>query len=494
MLRTSATELALRMHARDLSPVEVVRAHIERIEAVNPQINALVERRYDAALHDAERAERRIAGHRAGRDEPLPPLLGVPCTIKSAFAVEGMPWNAGLAARRRIVAREDGLTVARLRSAGAIPMGLTNVPEGLMWFETYNALYGRTGNPYDPGRTAGGSSGGEGAVVGSGGSPFGLGSDVAGSIRLPAFFCGVFGHKPSGGRVPCDGQFPPTWGPRARVLSTGPLTRRAEDLLPLTRILADPDWRDGRGRSHGWDVGDALAAGDARDLRVLVVEDNGRIPVRPEMRAAVRRAGRALADRGARVEPWSHPSLRRSLELWLGLMDEAQGWTFAEILGDGAAIPLGRSMLRAALGRGQHILPSLMLCAFERTAPTFSGDWLTRFADEGRALAAELEDRLGDDGVLLHPPFPRTAMRHRVALLRPYEFAYCALFNVLRLPSTQVPLGLGATGMPLGTQVVGAEGRDALTIATARVLEAELGGWTPPADLPTAGPAMGKEG
>ena len=481
MLRSSAKALAHRIRRGELSPVEVVRAHIERIEQVNPRINALIEPRFDAALDEARVAEQRLAGAR--RSEGLPPLLGVPCTIKAAFAMEGMPWHSGLEARKHIVAREDGPPVARLRAAGAIPLGLTNVPEGLMWFETYNGLRGRTGNPYDPSRTAGGSSGGEGSVVGAGGSPFGLGSDVAGSIRLPAFFCGVFGHKPSGGRVPCAGQFPPTWGPRATVLSTGPLTRRAEDLLPLTRILADADWRDSRGREHGWDPPPAVASGDLSGLTVLVAEDNGRIPVTRELRRSVRRAGDALGRRGARVESWSHPSLKRSLEIWLGMMDEARGWTFAEILGDGAAIRLAPQLLRKPLGRSPHILPSLLLCVVEAAAPRFSTDWMPRVAAEGRALAEDLERRLGDSGVLLHPAFPRTAMRHGVALLRPYEFAYSALFNVLRLPATEVPLGLDRGGLPLGTQVVGAEGRDALTMAVAEVLEEELGGWTPPGDL-----------
>jgi len=481
ILRASATELAERIRGRDLSPVEVMRAHIDRIEAVNPRINAVVHPRFEAAMDEARRAEERVM---EGGADDLPPLWGVPCTIKSAFAMEGMPWDSGLVARKDLVADEDAVTVARLKAAGAIPMGLTNVPEGLMWFETYNTLHGRTGNPYGPGRTPGGSSGGEGSVIGAGGSPFGLGSDVAGSIRLPSFFCGVFGHKPSGGRVPCDGQYPPTDGPRARILATGPMARRAEDLLPLTRILADPGWRaDCREGDHSLRRFPAVEEGDLSGVRVIVAESNGRMPVTRAVREAIVRAGDALAERGAFVQHWRHPSLRRALELWLALLEETSGWSFAEILGGGEPIGLRRQLLAKAVRRSPHILPSLALVVLEKATMGRASQTMHRLAEEGRALKADLDYRLGDDGVMLHPAFPRVAMRHGMAMVRPYEFAYTAIFNALRLPATQVPLGLGDQGLPLGTQVVGAEGRDALTMAVARALELEFGGWTWPSDL-----------
>ncbi len=480
LLRASAVELARRIRRREVSPVEVVRTHIARIEAVNPRINAVIRDRYGRALAEARAAEARVGREPA---DALPPLLGVPCTIKAAFALRGMPWDVGIGARRAVVATDDGPPVAALRAAGAIPLGQTNVPEGLMWFETYNKLHGRTGNAYDPRRCPGGSSGGEGAIVGAGGSPFGLASDVAGSIRLPAFFNGVFGHKPSGGRVLCAGQYPPTEGPRARFLCSGPVTRRAEDLLPLLRILEDPAWRDSRGRRHPLRPRRRLVGGELGALRVFVAEDNGRIPVTGPMRAAVRRAADALADRGARVEPWSGPTLKHGLDIATALMDEVPGWSFSEIVGDGVPIDLARELLRGLRGRSAHILPSLGLVTFETLAPHVAGSglWLRQRQQEGRALREAFEDLLGDDGVLLHPPFPRTAMRHGVALLRFWEFAYSGLFNVLWTPVTQVPLGLDRGGLPLGVQVVGAEGRDALTIAVARNLEDALGGWVPPA-------------
>ena len=165
-------------------------AHIEVLRGREPALGAIVCDRYDAALTDADAADARVA-----EGGELPPLLGVPCTVKESIALEGMPFTSGVVARRGQVAAETAPTAARLLGAGAIPIGTTNVSELTMWVESDNRVYGRTNNAYDPARTAGGSSGGEGAAVGAGGAPIGLGSDIGGSIRLPSFFNGVFGHK-----------------------------------------------------------------------------------------------------------------------------------------------------------------------------------------------------------------------------------------------------------------------------------------------------------
>ena len=170
-----------------LTSEALTEAHLARIDAVDAQVNAVTARRFEQA-----RAEARAADQARARGEPLPPLHGIPCSIKEFFAVEGMPWTGGLRARADVVASADAVAVRRLRKAGAIVVCTSNVPEGGLWMETYNDLYGRTSNPWDPKRTSGGSSGGEGALVGSGATPFGLGSDVGGSIRIPAAFCGTW--------------------------------------------------------------------------------------------------------------------------------------------------------------------------------------------------------------------------------------------------------------------------------------------------------------
>ena len=465
LLFDSATRLAARIRAGETSSERAVAVHIEHARRTHGRIHAIVADRFDAAMAEARLADAHLARH--GRDG-LPPLFGVPCSIKECFALEGMPQSAGLVSRRAFRATSDAPAVARLRAAGAIPMGVTNTSELCMWMETSNRLYGRTNNPYDPTRTAGGSSGGEGALVGAGAAPFGLGSDVGGSIRMPAFFNGVFGHKPTPGRVPNGGQFPTAHGDALRLLCTGPLTRRAEDLWPLLGILADPGTLTG----HPADV--AL-----RDLVVLDVSNNGRLRVSDELRTAQANAARALARGGAKVRAWSSPLLRHSIEIWAALMSDAGGPTFAEIMGEGREVPAARELGLWALGRSEHTFAAIALALVEKL-PALKGEKARRFGAMAAELRCEIEEALGPRGVLLFPTYPRTAPRHHAPLLFPIEWMYTAIFNALELPATAVPLGLGAGGLPLGVQVVSGSGKDAVTIAVARALEDEFGGWVAP--------------
>src|SRR3954467_14819670 len=240
----SARELAAAIRSGRLSAREVVEAHAWRLHRCQPRTNALARDRFAPALGEPDAADARIAA--AGDPAGLPPFLGVPCTIKESIGLRGMPNSAGVVALRDRRAERTAPAAQRLIDAGFIPLGVTNTSELTMWIESENRVYGRTRNAYDPRRTAGGSSGGEGAAVGSGGSPVGLGSDIGGSIRLPAFFNGVFGHKPSPGLVPNTGQFPSTEGEAARMLTMGPLTRRAEDLMPVVRLISGPGGHDER--------------------------------------------------------------------------------------------------------------------------------------------------------------------------------------------------------------------------------------------------------
>src|SRR3954469_3974550 len=201
LLRASALELAAAIRSGERTSREVIEAHIARLERFQPRTRAIAVPCFDSARAAADAAD-------ATTGDDAPPLHGVPCTIKESFAVEGLPNTAGLVSRRDHRSDADAPTVARLRAAGAIPVGLTNTSELCMWIESENRLYGRSSSAYDSRRTAGGSSGGEGAAVGSGGSPFGLGADIGGSIRIPAFFNGVFGHKPTAGLVTNEGQYP----------------------------------------------------------------------------------------------------------------------------------------------------------------------------------------------------------------------------------------------------------------------------------------------
>ena len=368
------------------------------------------------------------------------------------------------------------MTVRRLRAAGAIPIGVTNISEACMWLESNNPVYGRSSNPYDPTRIVGGSSGGEGAIVASGASPFGLGSDVGGSIRLPAFFNGVFGHKGSSGLVPNAGQHPAPDEAGQRLLSTGPLCRRAEDLALLVDILRGPDPSCGAARPM--ELADPAEV-RVRDLVVLDVPDDGTTPVHPSLRRAQARAAEALRAAGAELRPTRLPALRHGIEIWSAMMSEGNQKSFAAVLGEGEPIPVGRELLRWMVGRSDHTIPALGLAVLERVADALPGR-VEQMRQVGEELQGELAERLGPNGVLLYPSYAEPAPRHGMPLLPPTRWAYTALLNAMEMPVTQVPLGFDAAGLPLGAQVAAAHGQDHLTIAVALELERRFGGWVAP--------------
>lgn len=471
LLRVPATELARRIRARETSSREVVTAHVARARAVNRALNAIVADRYEDALREADAADVAVREGKA-----LGPLHGVPFTVKEAFALTGMPQCAGLVARRDHRATGDATVVDRIRKAGAIPLGVTNTSELCMWMESNNRVYGRSNNPYDQRRIVGGSSGGEAAIVGSGASPFGVGSDVGGSIRNPAFFNGVFGHKPTGGLVPNSGQFP---APETKVhgyLTTGPICRHATDLMPLLRLMAGPDGEDAVCRPM--DIGNPEHV-DLSDLRVLDVPDNGFLRISEDLRAAQEQVARHLESKGARVERREFRRLRRSIEIWSAMLGDMGGTSFSVMLGNGRDVNLWAQLPLWLLGMSPHTLPALGLALIERLMKTRPAQ-IARFVEEGGKLRAELVEALGDRGVMLYPVYPETAPRHGRPLAPPIRWVYPAILNVMEMPATAVPLGLDSQGLPRGIQVAAAHGNDHLTIAVALELERAFGGWVPP--------------
>jgi fatty acid amide hydrolase 2 len=391
-----------------------------------------------------------------------------------------MPNCAGLLSRREHRATETAPTAARLLEAGAIPMGVTNTSELTMWIESQNFVYGRTNNAYDPTRVAGGSSGGEGAAVGSGGSPIGLGSDIGGSIRLPAFFNGVFGHKCSAWLVPNSGNFPTAQGEFTRMLSLGPLARRAEDLMPMLRLLAGPDGVDPYTREvELGDPADVSLAG----LPVVISEETSIFPVRRELRDAREQAAGALAAAGADVRRVPLRSMRRALDYYLTAMRAGSDKRFREMLaeeaGETALLPFRQAAWGALRRRGPHTMATALLMATESLAARTPERLTQRALAAGKALAREVEGVIGD-GVLLHPPHPRVAPKHGRTVGRPWVLTPTAVFNLLGLPATQVPLGLNAQGIPRGVQVVAGMDRDHVAIAVALELERAFGGWVRP--------------
>jgi fatty acid amide hydrolase 2 len=471
LIERSGTWLAAAIREGEVTAGEVLEAHLEHIERVNPIVHAIVADRFSDARAEAAAADERVRA--AGAGDPLPPLLGVPITVKESIGVERMPNSAGIVARRDHRCEADAVTVRRLREAGAIVLGVTNTSELTMWIESHNRLYGRTHSAYDEQRTAGGSSGGEGASIGSGLAPIGLGTDIGGSIRLPAFFNGVFGHKPTWGLVPNTGSWPMTRGDAGRMLGTGPLTRRAEDLLPVLRLIAGPDGEDELVRE--WPVGDvADVAFDG--LRVLLSYDASVFRTERALHAARERASGALAAAGAHVEDVSLKDLRRAMELYLIALSEGAGVTSIEVLADAGVEVRWHQALRL---RNPHTIATWLLFAAERVGQ-LSPRWHKRRVMAAiKSLTAEVEATIGD-AILLHPPHGRIAPRHGRTVGRPWVLHQTAVFNLLGFPATAVPMGLTEENVPTGVQVVAAPGRDHATIAVACELERVFGGWVPP--------------
>ncbi len=470
LTEVSALDLARAIRRRQVTAREVVDAHIERHRLFAPRINAVICDRYDAAQTEADRADE-LVGSRP--EAELPPLLGVPFTVKESIALAGMPQSAGLVARRDFRSTDTAPSVQRLVDAGAIPLGVTNTSELTLWIESENRLYGRTSNPYDRRRTAGGSSGGEGAAVGCGGSPFGVGTDIAGSVRIPAFFCGVFGHKPSPGIVPNTGMYPPAAGDATALLQTGPLARRGVDLMPLLRVMAGPDGVDAQIRPV--ELGDPAGVSLA-GLPVVTVEDSSLLPMTRELRDARERAVGALASVGAVVRRVSLPSWRGAILPYLVTLQSGAAQTTADLLEQsGAEVP---SFRRLVTRGSPHTLPTRLTLAAE-LLPQVGGARRERLLRSARALADEVTDAIGE-GVLLHPAHPRPAPIRGRTVGRSWLLTPAAVFNLAGVPVTEVPLGLSQEGLPLGVQVAAGRDRDHVSIAVALELERVFGGWVPP--------------
>lgn len=465
--------LAELLRTRAASSREIVEAHITRIERVNPALTAVVRTCFDRARREASHADERRAAEPA---ESLPPFLGVPFTAKEHLQVEGLPNTGGLVRRRERIASQDAEAVARMRRAGFVLLGTTNVPEGLVWYETYNKVYGRTRNPYDLARIPGGSSGGEAAIIAAQGSPIGLGGDMGGSIRLPAFFCGIAGHKPSGGRIPETGAWPGARGKIGRYKVLGPLARTIRDLRAVLPILEGPDGADAT--VDGPPLDDPRV--EPKDVTVYWYDDNGIMTPSDEIRSAIRRSATALGDLGCRVVEWRPPTIPRGVEMWFAALSTAGGPTFNEVVSDGEPFELLRQWSRWPLRKSEHIFPVLALASLERAIRPFSGQ-----RDKSALLLPKLQDeietRLGERGVLLCPVFHRTAPRHGLeAMVHFLGFSYSGTLNPLELPSTAVPTGLSPQGLPTGVQIAGKRHADGLTLRVASWLEQALGGYRPP--------------
>ncbi|XP_042335564.1 fatty-acid amide hydrolase 2 isoform X2 [Sceloporus undulatus] len=466
----------------EVSCVDVIETYIGRIKQVNPLINALVRDRFEAALQEAHQVDKLLLeGH--DDEETLQekfPFLGVPVTIKEAFALHGLPNTSGLVNRRNIISVADATVVSRLKQAGTIPLGVTNCSELCMWYESSNRVYGRTNNPYDLGCIVGGSSGGEGCILAAAGSVIGIGSDIGGSIRMPAFFNGIFGHKPTTGVVPNEGQFPNAMGIRTNFLCTGPMCRYSEDLEPMLRVMAGPN------------IGKLKLDEEVslENIKFYSMEhDGGSVfvsRVDREILQAHRKVVKHLeTDLGVQVQNVAIRDMKYSFQIWSVMMSSSDSngqetQAFTELLGDhGKPVWPSWELVKWMMGMSSHTLPAIALGLTEKVVK-YSPRENAKLAAKAQSLQTQMVNLLGDDGVLLYPSHPVVAPRHHTPLAMPFNFAYTAIFNILGLPVTQCPLGLSKDHLPLGIQVVAGPHNDHLTLAVARYLEKAFGGWVPP--------------
>ncbi len=459
LLYTSATSLAQAIREKRVSSYEVVETCIHRIEAVNPKLNAVVQFTADAALAQAREADVALA-----RGELQGPLHGVPITIKDSFDTRGIISTGGTKGRASYVPQQDATAVARMRAAGAIVLGKTNLPELSLAYESNNLIYGRTNNPYDLSRTPGGSSGGESAILAAGGSPLGLGTDGFGSIRLPAHFCGIAGLKPTAGRVPYTGLLPPAFGASARLRHVGPMARYVEDLILTLPILSGVDWRDPAIVPMPLDDAGKV---ELKNLRVAFYTENGILAPTPETIETVRSAVHALDDAGTVVMEARPADIEQSYALFRDLFAADGGAGVQRLLQTAGTTEVHPFVQQF----GELLRPHAM------TAAEFSG-LLVRWDMFRSTLLSFLQKY----DVIICPVCAVPAWPHSSMLTEEQFLAgsYSMTYNLTGWPAVAVRAGTSPEGLPIGVQVVARPWREDIALAVAQHIETVSGGWQRP--------------
>jgi amidase len=459
---SSAAEQSRRVQAREISVRELVEAQLARIAAHNPRLNAIVTLDAEGALARARAADAALA-----RGQSWGPLHGVPFTLKDCHSTAGMRTTVGAPQFKDYVPVEDGTVAARLKAAGGILLGKTNVPPMLTRAQTDNPIFGRTNNPWNLERTVGGSSGGSAAAVAAGLCAFDVGSDMSGSIRIPSHFCGVFGLKPSANRVPNTGHIPPPpgLGNTERTMPTsGPIARSAEDLALVLRVLIGPDGRDYDVPPVPWREAQPRTPDS---LRIAFMPEFPGVPTARAVRAAVERTASELQRAGARVD------------------EREPGWSIAQL----------NEVWREYFGAAIHVIGELMggklPLAVEAAPPPTLTHW-QRLLLRRDALALALDALLDEYDAFLTPVSISTAFPHSppgtpipvdgVPVNSRFVDHYLYPFNMLGHPAVAVPAGVADDGLPVGVQLVGKRWQDEKLIAVAAAIAQITGGYRSPAD------------
>ena len=452
IIDASVVWLANAIRNKQISSEEVVRTFLQRIEQVNAKINAVVQFRAEAAVVDA-----RTADKEAHAKNWRGPLHGVPCTIKDSLETKGIISTAGLKGRAAFIPDRDATAIARLRAAGAILLGKTNTPELTLAFETNNLVYGRTNNPYDLGRTSGGSSGGAAAILAASGSPFDIGTDTGGSIRLPSHFCGIAGMKPTQGRVPRTGHIISFDGPHQSLTHVGPMARYVEDLTLLFPILAGPDGID------PWTVPLPLndpRRVDLRKLRTAFFTDNGDVPASPETAVVVTEAAKKIAETGAPVNEARPNRVGEAYDLYVGIL-WADGGAWARRLLQKTGTQ--ETLLEQRLSTFKAMPISDYTALLERW-DLFRSQML-RFWENYDVLICPVN---------AHPAIPHGTTYQGRNLA---AYGYTMAFNLTGWPSVVVRCGTSGEGLPIGVQVIAPPWREDVSLAVAHYLQTSFKGW-----------------
>jgi amidase len=472
----SARELAGLLAARKVSALELFELAVARIERADARINAVVVRDFERARDAARAADAALA--RGERH----PLLGVPMTVKEAYNVAGLPTTWGFTTAKTFPP-EDALAVARVKAAGAVILGKTNVPVFLADWQTYNDVYGTTNNPWDVSRTPGGSSGGSAAALAAGFVSLELGSDIGGSLRTPAHFCGVFAHKPSLGLVPSRGHTPPNVPAlpfESDLAVVGPMARSAADLMLALDIIAGPD-----PRTTG--IGFRLQLPpprheDLASFRVLVIDTHPLIPTAANVRAALEAVAARLTVRNAKIAYGSAllPDLGEAARIYTRLLSSIFG----------AYMPQDQYLRVAEAAKALPGSDQTLAAWRTRGTALSHRDWI--MADGARArLRQQWRELFREWDVVLCPPMPTVAFPHdhtpeqkerRIEIdgkSYPYldQIVWPGVATAPGLPATAVPIGLSNEHLPIGMQIVGPYLEDRTTLRFAELIEQECGGF-----------------
>jgi Asp-tRNA(Asn)/Glu-tRNA(Gln) amidotransferase A subunit family amidase len=450
----SITSLGELIRGREASPVEVVQAYLERIDQINPRLNAIVTLAPDV-IEQARAAEAAVV-----RGDVLGPLHGVPLMIKDTIETKGLRTTSGSAMRADFVPERDAEAVARLKAAGAIILGKTNTAEMAMDYTTDNPVFGRAINPHNPLVTTGGSSGGEAVAIATFMSPAGIGSDLAGSIRIPSHFCGIAGLKPTVGRVPGGGQFPPSTGPYSLGAAIGPMARRVSDLGLLFTVLA--------GLPKAIDT--TLAKRRALiGQRVCWYVDDGVAPVTEETGRAVRAATDALAAAGLLIENARPPGVEFGHDLWLKLFSRA------------SVVQLRNVYSGHEEKAGDFV--RWRLATADDTPTATLDDYISSWLERDR-IREELVRWMDDVPLIIAPVGATPAVpldAHKVmvggqsvSVFR--AFSYAQTFNVFDLPVVVVRAGTSADGLPIGVQIIGRPFQEETVLTAAAIIEEAMSG------------------